>query len=152
VGVAQAREALGHRGPSSDVLTATAADLQRLLNDGEVNSTDLVDIYLKQIESHNKSGLKLNAMISPTPKAILLSSAKGLDGERSSGKIQRSVARHSDHREGRYASQLRDNDRNLKFGDMTISVPILVLECIRLAGALHEWELNSKEMPLSLML
>lgn len=88
VNMAQTKEVLSHQGPPFDVLTATAADLQKLLVDGEIKSTELVEIYLKQIDRHNKRGLKLNAMISTTSKDILLSIAKSLDDERSSGNIR----------------------------------------------------------------
>lgn len=76
------------RGSAPDILNITASDLQRLLRGGEIKSTDLVELYLDQIAAHNHHGLKLNAMISITPRTILLSIAKGLDDERASGKIR----------------------------------------------------------------
>lgn len=84
----QTQEALGYRGPDFNLLTATRADLQKLLRGGETNSRDFVEIYLNQIETHNKHRLKLNAMMNTTPKNILLSIAEGLDDNRNSGKIR----------------------------------------------------------------
>lgn len=73
---------------SLDVLTVTSTELQQLLSDGAIQSVDLVDIYLNQIERENHQGLKLNAMISTTPKHILHDIAKSLDAERRKGTIR----------------------------------------------------------------
>jgi hypothetical protein len=71
-----------------DVLTATCTELQKLLIEGEIKSTDLVDLYLAQIEKHNHQGLKLNAMISTTPRSKALAIAEALDRERAAGKVR----------------------------------------------------------------
>ncbi|KAJ5289132.1 amidase signature domain-containing protein [Penicillium angulare] len=65
-----------------NILTASAADLQKLLVAGEYSSTDLVKLYLEQIEAHNTNGLKLNAVITTAPRAELLHLAEQLDVER----------------------------------------------------------------------
>ncbi|KAK3899057.1 amidase signature domain-containing protein [Staphylotrichum tortipilum] len=65
-----------------DPLVATASDLQKLLDDGVVTSEGLVNVYLAQIEKHNHHGMKLNAVISTTPRDTLLTIARGLDQER----------------------------------------------------------------------
>lgn len=80
-----------------DVLTATASELRKLLQNGEVSSVQLVDLYLSQIERHNHRGLKLNAMISTPPKENLLDIAKSLDDERAAGPSPW----HSNYREGK---------------------------------------------------
>jgi Asp-tRNA(Asn)/Glu-tRNA(Gln) amidotransferase A subunit family amidase len=77
-----------HSLPEIDIHTATAADLQQLLSEGRVKSTDLVDLYLHQIESHNHRGLHFNAMISTTPQNIPLAIAETLGKERAAGKFR----------------------------------------------------------------
>jgi amidase len=68
--------------PPFDPLVATASDLQKLLDDGDITSEDLVNIYLAQIEKHNHHGMKLNAIISTAPRATVLTAARALDQER----------------------------------------------------------------------
>lgn len=65
-----------------DVLTATASDLRKLLDSGEVSSVELVGLYLEQIARHNKQGLMLNAMISTAYANRVLEEARMLDTER----------------------------------------------------------------------
>jgi hypothetical protein len=65
-----------------DVLTATASDLRKLLDSGEVSSVELVGLYLGQIARHNKQGLMLNAMISTASANRVLEEARMLDSER----------------------------------------------------------------------
>ncbi|PCG89628.1 Amidase [Penicillium occitanis (nom. inval.)] len=71
-----------------DVLTATAADLCRLLEAGQTTSVNIVEAYLAQIEKHNKTGLGLRAIISTAPRDTVLSRATKLDTERLNGKIR----------------------------------------------------------------
>jgi hypothetical protein len=71
-----------------DVLTVTAADLKGLLDNGAVSSVELVDLYLAQIEKHNRQGAKLHAMISTVPRDLLLQTAEELDKERSAGQVR----------------------------------------------------------------
>ena len=68
-----------------DVLTTTAAELQRSLNSGLLTSVQLVEVYLDQIEKHNGY---LKAVIATAPRASLMEKAKSLDKERFSGTIR----------------------------------------------------------------
>lgn len=67
-----------------DVLNASVAELQALLNSGTLNSTDLVHGYLDSIGRHNSDGLKLKAIISVAPRASALARAQEFDEERAS--------------------------------------------------------------------
>ncbi|KAL6824616.1 amidase signature enzyme [Trichoderma sp. SZMC 28015] len=71
-----------------DPLTTTAEELQELLTSGRLTSLDSVNIYLRQIEQHNKNGLKLNAIISTAPQHIVIKQARLLDAERADGRIR----------------------------------------------------------------
>jgi hypothetical protein len=71
-----------------NVLTASAAELSELLEKGSVRSVDLVDLYLAQIERHNKKGLCLNAIISTAARENLIMTAERLDGERANKSIR----------------------------------------------------------------
>ncbi|EED24654.1 amidase, putative [Talaromyces stipitatus ATCC 10500] len=73
---------------SFDILTTTATDLCRLLEAGQTTTVDIVDAYLAQIERHNKTGLKLRAIISTASREAVLSRAAKLDTERLNGKIR----------------------------------------------------------------
>ncbi|QYT03683.1 Amidase domain-containing protein [Trichoderma simmonsii] len=69
-------------------LTATAEELQDFLTSGSLSSLDLINIYLGQIEQHNKNGLKLNAIISTAPQHLVTEQARLLDAERARGSIR----------------------------------------------------------------
>lgn len=71
-----------------DPLTTTAEELQELLTSGHLTSLDLINIYLGQIEQHNKNGLKLNAIISTAPYHIVAEQARILDAERVAGSVR----------------------------------------------------------------
>lgn len=71
-----------------DVLRATASDLRSLLESGNVTSLDLVDIYLAQIEKHDRKGANLHAMVSLVHRNHLDELAKQLDDERSRGAVR----------------------------------------------------------------
>jgi amidase len=71
-----------------DVLTATAFHLRGLLESGTVTSVELVDIYLAQIEKHNRQGANLRAMISTVDHNKLTQVAQRLDEERSTGRVR----------------------------------------------------------------
>lgn len=71
-----------------DPLTTTAEELQELLTSRSLTSLDLINIYLHQIEQHNKNGLKLNAVISTAPQHIVAKRARLLDEERAAGSIR----------------------------------------------------------------
>lgn len=68
-----------------DPLTATAADVQDLLSSGTVNSQQLVEIYLQQIEKHNGF---LHAITASSPVDLIIAEAKRLDQERAEGLIR----------------------------------------------------------------
>ncbi|KAK4546801.1 hypothetical protein LTR36_001533 [Oleoguttula mirabilis] len=73
---------------SLDVLTLTATAAQKLLQDGNVTSIQLVQAYLAQIKKHNHAGFHLNAIISLAPQETLVATADRLDRERASGTIR----------------------------------------------------------------
>ncbi|MCJ1371018.1 hypothetical protein MMC20_002233 [Loxospora ochrophaea] len=66
-------------------LEVTATELQSLLADKSIDSSDLVNLYLQQIEKHNIKGLGLRAFIATAPRRLLLEAANKLDDERASG-------------------------------------------------------------------
>ena len=74
--------------PKFDVLAATAADLQALLNRGVLSSAEIVDTYLAQIEAHNRQGLNLRAIAAVAPREIVLRRARELDQERQFGRVR----------------------------------------------------------------
>lgn len=65
-----------------DVLNASVAELQALLDSRTLNSTYLVHGYLDSIERHNTEGLKLKSIVSVAPRASALARAQELDEER----------------------------------------------------------------------
>jgi hypothetical protein len=74
-----------HQGtPDVSVLLATAADLQRQLEEGTITSESLVLKYVDQIEKHNLNGQSLHAMTSIASKDKLVDFARNLDAERRS--------------------------------------------------------------------
>ncbi|RMZ03900.1 hypothetical protein D0862_05495 [Hortaea werneckii] len=74
-----------------DLLRLTATEAARLLDEKKTTSVELVNAYLAQINAHNHSGLKLNALISVAPADLLLATARKLDQERSSGSRRSSL-------------------------------------------------------------
>ena len=74
-----------------DLLRLTATEAARLLDAGRTTSVELVKAYLAQINAHNHSGLKLNALISVAPADLLVTTARKLDKERSSGSRRSSL-------------------------------------------------------------
>lgn len=74
--------------PDFDPLTVSAFELSELLNAQAISSIEIVEIYLHQIELHNRRGRQLRALISVAPKHELLKLAKKLDDERARGKIR----------------------------------------------------------------
>lgn len=71
-----------------NTLTTTALELQSQLRSGSLTSVEIVEVYLAQIEKHNHTGPKLNAIINVVPRDNLLARAKELDEERKEGKIR----------------------------------------------------------------
>ncbi|KAK3367391.1 amidase signature domain-containing protein [Lasiosphaeria ovina] len=74
--------------PAFDILTTDCAELQGLLAAHKTTSVDIVEAHLAQIERHNSNGLNLNAIITTTPRDVLLSIARRLDEERAQGAIR----------------------------------------------------------------
>lgn len=74
--------------PKFDVLTTTATQLQEKLTNGETTSVEIIQTYLAQIKRHNKSGMKLNAIISIAPENEILGRAKRLDDDWKLGKAE----------------------------------------------------------------
>ena len=62
----------------------TISSLQEKLTSGSYTSEQLVELYLKQIESIDKNGPTLNAIIEINPDAVSI--AKEMDNERKNGK------------------------------------------------------------------
>ena len=71
-----------------DVLRTTASEWQDRLQHGETTSRFLTASCLEQIKHHNKSGMRLNALISMMPEQLALEQAAVLDYERASGKLR----------------------------------------------------------------
>jgi hypothetical protein len=68
-----------------NLLTATTTELQELLASHKLRSVDLVEKCLEQIDKHDAY---LKAVISKTPRSVLLATAKDLDDERSAGRVR----------------------------------------------------------------
>lgn len=71
-----------------DPRTATASDIQELLQASKVTSVQLAKIYLEQIEQYNGY---LKAVISTAPESALLDKAKQLDAERAECNVRSSL-------------------------------------------------------------
>ena len=74
--------------PDLDVLTVTATELRKLLEENKVSTVDLVQLYLAQIERHNHKGAELNAVISTAPWEDVLARAQTLDDERKESHVR----------------------------------------------------------------
>ncbi|CAN9150550.1 unnamed protein product [Alternaria alternata] len=74
--------------PDFDPLTVSAFELSELLNAQALTSVQIVQLYLKEIEQHNRRGRQLRALISVAPKHEVLKIARKLDEERARGKIR----------------------------------------------------------------
>ena len=70
------------------LLTWTASDFRKFLEDGTYSSRQLVQLCLDQAEKHNNAGMQLHALISILPQEQALSWADQLDEERRSGRIR----------------------------------------------------------------
>ncbi|KAL1635198.1 hypothetical protein SLS58_010368 [Diplodia intermedia] len=71
-----------------DTLTATATGLSNLLRTNVLTSVELVDVYLAQIERHNRKGRQLRAVIAVAPRYHLFAIARRLDDERRAGHVR----------------------------------------------------------------
>lgn len=68
--------------PPFDPLTTTSVELQQQLVSGKLNSVQIIETYLAQIDAHNTA---INAFISLAPREALRSIAAALDAERAAG-------------------------------------------------------------------
>ncbi|KAJ4860480.1 amidase domain-containing protein [Trichoderma breve] len=68
-----------------DPLTTTTVELQQRLASGKLNSVQIIETYLTQIDAHNPA---LNAFISLAPRDALRSIAAALDAERAAGSLR----------------------------------------------------------------
>ncbi len=64
----------------------TIKDLQQKMKQGILSSVDITRLYLKRIESIDKNGPRLNAVIELNPDALQIAAA--MDTERKSGKLR----------------------------------------------------------------
>src|ERR1700676_3627059 len=72
--------ATAHAASSFDLQTATVADINAAIDAGALSSEKLVRLYLNRIEAYDKTGPKINSVITLNPKA--LEEARALDAER----------------------------------------------------------------------
>ena len=70
------------------LLTASATELQALLQSGDLTSVQLVKACLNQIAKYDRSGPTLRAIVSTPPEEHILSVAERLDKERAAGKVR----------------------------------------------------------------
>jgi amidase len=70
------------------LLTASATELQALLQNGDLTSVQLVEACLNQIAKYDQSGPTLRAIVSTPPEEHILSVAERLDKERAAGRIR----------------------------------------------------------------
>lgn len=74
--------------PMFDVLRTTANRLRERLDEGSIDSVQIVKVYLDQIQRHNTQGAKCRAVISTPPRIQLISCAAKLDQERRRGSLR----------------------------------------------------------------
>ncbi|KAH6635528.1 amidase signature domain-containing protein [Chaetomium sp. MPI-SDFR-AT-0129] len=70
------------------LLTASATELQALLESGNLTSVQLVKACLNRIAKYDRSGPTLRAIVSTPPEEYILSVAERLDKERAVGKVR----------------------------------------------------------------
>lgn len=66
---------------SLDLLTLGSQELSRLLQDGSINSVQLVQEYLRRIDLDNEEGLRLRAVLTPVPRESIIATANLRDIE-----------------------------------------------------------------------
>jgi amidase len=74
------------RAAQFDLTTATIADLEAAMKSGSLTSEKLTTAYLARISAYDKTGPKLNTVITLNPDALPL--ARALDAERKAGKLR----------------------------------------------------------------
>jgi amidase len=70
------------------LLEIDAAGLQKMMQNNELTSVQLVKAVLAQIQAEDRHGARLNAMISVAPEEDLIAQAEQLDSERRGGKTR----------------------------------------------------------------
>lgn len=70
------------------LLEIDAAGLQKMMQNNELTSVQLVKAVLAQIQAEDRHGARLNAMISVAPEEDLIAQAEQLDSERREGKTR----------------------------------------------------------------
>ena len=73
---------------TSELIFLPAHVLVDKLDAGETTSVKLVNLFLDQIERHNRQGLELRAVISTCPRDIVTREAQRLDEERKAGQVR----------------------------------------------------------------
>ncbi|MGH7347633.1 MAG: amidase, partial [Candidatus Rokuibacteriota bacterium] len=56
--------------PDSDPCGATIAELQTAMQDGRLTSRRLTERFLERVESYDRSGPRLNAVLEVNPQAL----------------------------------------------------------------------------------
>ena len=70
-----------------DLITESAADLQKRLTSGSLTSVELIHKCLEQIERYDRKGPNLRAIITIASEAKLIEHAQHLDNERRTGRL-----------------------------------------------------------------
>lgn len=83
---AQGSSLFAHLGPHEELEEATIAELQAMMEAGDLSAVDLVDMYLERIEELDAGGPELNSLIEINPEARRL--AQRRDAERSMGQLR----------------------------------------------------------------
>lgn len=82
-----ARASVVHRnGPHEEFEEATIAELQQLMESGELSAVDLVDMYLDRIEAIDVEGPALNSIIEINNRARRIAAQR--DAERQAGQVR----------------------------------------------------------------
>ena len=65
---------------------ATIAELQVAMDAGQLTSAELTRVFLRRIETYDRSGPRLNSVLEVNPDAGEI--AEGLDRERAAGRVR----------------------------------------------------------------
>lgn len=70
----------------ADIVEASIADLQRMMSSGAASAREIARAYLARVESIDRAGPELNAVIEVNPDALEIADA--LDAERAAGRVR----------------------------------------------------------------
>ncbi len=70
----------------AEIFESSISELAEMLEKGKITSEKLCSVYIERINTYDKSGVKLNSIISINKNA--LAQAKQLDSERAAGKVR----------------------------------------------------------------